>query len=875
MYKIIQSNVSVNFVHLDCFVFTGMDSYLIGATLVIIATYFMVARAEVIDQTTQSNGNVTHNFTCQFEILNLESIKTQFEEFVLIDTANLVFFNIEINQEFLNITSYDNIHKNGILRWLWVADSQLYILSYPIDLDGITLRLTQSTERTVHLAVNATIDIQEYDESNYTICIQSLYQTIFDNILDRNQTNWKFCHRYFEGQYWKKILYFMMGSWLGYDLQCFNVVCANTECSDIVTKGTVNIVIDICILLLCLNLPLFYLFLPRRQVISENQVMRYYKGESPYSFARLFLHLNKKTETSNVHERQQRKTCSEWFSKVLDDVNDLEPEAKILSFLGFITIGIYILENEYLRQAIADFDEYTEIYQPDSLFLKLSIEGKYSSVVVFAMTFIFVFPGLLAYMSYYGQSKNTFISLNPFGIINFDNIVKQQNNYMKFTGYTQFAMKFLNRISFFFKKELWVQTLSLPCSLRKFPCFIQYCIGVPFLLVVTPLNLIFYTLSLLLPMCHFIVDYVLLCPVKLMIFFLERSNEPFDCFTSVFVGFLFMGINIGYVFFAFRPYFLFVVQFAFRLIVYTIFVAGPLFSISTISYHYWAISLAALAYILKYTITFHSNYKYLLTEIIKLKRCLKGEAKNDTDDFTYDISATYSRKIIHDFRDNGQQIQNLDERRNEEDASIPVDLFDQIASEFVPLNVQVLNLFLKVFFTGLFLYVSFDSMSNGGKDNFLTSQIPVIITVVMPAIAERLCSTSNIKDDVKMNEDAIKYIIANYKRNSDDKTVDTSTKEQSSGMLDQIKRACLVNFVIFCPIIFTVKSILTSPLICFSKKTEVIDVEYCPEDMRFCLCSCCCANDEQDENDERIPFNGSGDEKTYNSTARVITQQPF
>lgn len=549
------------------------------ASLSILAILFAVAETQSMEQTTKTNGYASNNITCQFHVLNLDHVKQQFFDFVSVDKASLVFFNIEVNQDFLNITSYDNIHNNGILRWLWVADSQLYILSYPIDLDGITLQLTKSAERTVHLAVNATIDYQEHNASSYVICMQSLYLTVFDQILDRNETDWKFCHRYFEGQYWKKVLYFLMGSWLGYDFQCFNAICADIKCADIVKKGTVNIVIDICILLLCLNLPLFYLFLPKRQIISSNKVMHYHKGESPYGFARLFLHLNKNTQTLNVNERQQRKTFSEWMMAYLKNASNLKPEARILSFICLILLGIYVLENVYLRQAIADFDKYTEIYHPYDFSLEDAVHSTTINTVLFLMTFIIILPVLLAYMSYYGQSKDTFLSLNPFGLIGFDQIINQQSKYMEYTGYTQFGMKFLNRISFFFKKELWIHTFSLPGCIRTYPKALLYPICVPYFLVVTPLNLILYTLALLLPMFHFVFDCFLLCPLKVFIVLVRNSNDCGSLMTSLLSSIVFMICCIAYLLFAFRPYFIFIEQFAFRLIVYTIFVAVPCFQL--------------------------------------------------------------------------------------------------------------------------------------------------------------------------------------------------------------------------------------------------------------------------------------------------------
>ncbi|CAG2207526.1 unnamed protein product [Mytilus edulis] len=204
-----------------------------------------------------------------------------FDQFVRVEKADLVFFNIVVDEEFLKNTTYDNKHENGVLRWIWVPKPKTDILSYPVDLDGITLQLTKSAERTIRVLVNASAYIPEHNTANYSICVQSLYQSLFNHILDQNTTDWKFCHRYFEGQYWKYVIYFILGSWVGYDFECFSTFCLDIGCASIVSKGTVNIVIIVFIFLLCANLPLFYLFLPKRQHISADHSMHYYKGDSP------------------------------------------------------------------------------------------------------------------------------------------------------------------------------------------------------------------------------------------------------------------------------------------------------------------------------------------------------------------------------------------------------------------------------------------------------------------------------------------------------------------------------------------------------------------------------------------------------------------
>ena len=772
-------------------------------TCVIMSAFFMVARSE-FQQTTQFNQS--KNGTCEFEILNPEWVKQRFDQFISVEQAELVFFQIEVNKEFINETKFDNIHENGLLRWIWVSDSKTAILSYPVDLDGLTLQLTKSVERTIHVYVNASFT----NISNYTQCFLSLYQTLSDQILHKNKTDWKFCHRYFKGQNWKHVMDFFLGSWLGYDFECFNTFCSDIRCVDIVKKGTVNIAITIFTFLLCLNFPLFYLFLPKRQQISAGHSMHYNRGDSPYSFARLFLHLNENTQgldRRNGDNKDKDNTFSEWIDILKGNSHIVQPEAKVLTAFFFVLLGQFLFQELYLKRAIADFDKYSDIYDPyylpfDEILLVPEFKYKVLSILPFTCSFLYLLPVLLVYMSYYGQSKNTLISLNPMGIINF----KQNGSSIKYTGYTQFAMKFLTRISFFFKKELWIKTFSVPsflsklftserdCTslLKKLRTLLKVFIYPLFFLMTVPLNILLYIVFLLFPMLHFIFHCFLLCPFKYIVQNFDKRKEcPLYCiFIFIFV-FQYV-ILLLYFIFALRPYFLFVTLYVFKLIVYCIFVAGPLFSTSQTSYQFWAISLAVLVYILKYTMTFNSNYKQLLNNLLDLKKDIAKE--NATGD--------------------NERIQ------------IPIELFDEIANEFMPIKMQLLILFLKLFFTGIFLYVTFDSINKGGNAGFFTTQIPLIITVVMPALVDSIWSSQSNLDDTKAHEDDIKKKISRYNI----KPPETCSVDRKVDERDFFSK----HFALICPILYTVKCILESILFCRKESAinhSELDIVNCPSEI--------------------------------------------
>lgn len=187
-------------------------------------------------------------------------------------------------------------------------------------------------------------------------------------------------------------------------------------------------------------------------------------------------------------------------------------------------------------------------------------------------------------------------------------------------------MKSLTRISFFIKKELWIHTFSVPHFLRNCATSVQLLLCPLYFALIIPLNILLYILFLLFPMFHFICNCFLLCPLKFIVQLLKsdhcRVADSYAFFTTytfyINVFILYILCQNVIFFFAFKPYFFFVTQFVLKLIVYTIFVAEPLFSTSETSYQFWAISLSALVYIIKYTVTFNSNYKFLLKKILKL-----------------------------------------------------------------------------------------------------------------------------------------------------------------------------------------------------------------------------------------------------------------
>lgn len=336
----------------------------------------------------------------------------------------------------------------------------------------------------------------------------------------------------------------------------------------------------------------------------------------------------------------------------------------------------------------------------------------------------------------------------------------------------------------------------VPSFLHKSPTSVKVLIYPMFFVVTIPLKIMLYIVFLLFPIFHFMVDCFLFCPLK----YIVQKLKPYPfrehvCYflLHIFIFVLQYVILLLYIIFAFRPYFLSITLFVFKLTVYTIFVGGPLFSTSQTSYQFWAISFAALVYILKYTMTFNSNYKQLLRNLLDIKK-----------------------KIV-------------EENKTGDSNCIPIKLFDDIASEFMPLKMQLFILFVKLFFTGIFLYVTFDSISKGGNAGFFTTQIPLIITVVLPALVDSIWSPSNIDDKCKASETHIKNMLIHELQMN----VPHDEPEPQS---NKTKNCFSKHVALICPIFYTVKYILKSILFCWKDGTDnnQLKILICPIEIKCC-----------------------------------------
>lgn len=81
---------------------------------------------------------------------------------------------------------------------------------------------------------------------------------------------------------------------------------------------------------------------------------------------------------------------------------------------------------------------------------------------------------------------------------------------------------------------------------------------------------------------------------------------------------------------------------------------------------------------------------------------------------------------------------------------------DRIAEKYRPLRHHFFSFFLKIILTSLFLYFIFHSIDKAGNDKFTTSLLPMLLTVAVLALVDKLCTPSNFDKTLQIQEDQIK-----------------------------------------------------------------------------------------------------------------------
>lgn len=123
---------------------------------------------------------------CNFGIVNRDVVKQTFEEMSNMEDAWLIFFKITLLPKIdFKEKNYDEGHINDLTRWIWVPKKHSYLLTYPVDLAVITFRISKKVERIISLSVNASFGGDYTNFQNYSICKESIYNSILKKCFRR------------------------------------------------------------------------------------------------------------------------------------------------------------------------------------------------------------------------------------------------------------------------------------------------------------------------------------------------------------------------------------------------------------------------------------------------------------------------------------------------------------------------------------------------------------------------------------------------------------------------------------------------------------------------------------------------------------------
>ncbi|XP_062571024.1 uncharacterized protein LOC134233044 [Saccostrea cucullata] len=218
--------------------------------------------------------------TCTISDEDVENHKQHFNDLSLLGKGmQFVYVNIS-SPSFANFT-LNMTAWNKVIDWIWITHEYRHYLSYPVDIDLFTLGLMKQNVRTLNLNVS----IQNISHChNETLWIK-IYEYLFKIY---NSSNGYFCHRYFEDQEWKELLFFMAHVSVGYEFHCFN---GPDVSSPFTVKKSSIIYITVAMILIIIS---YYPMLLSRSM-HERKVRRelvvYTRADYPYTPRRFFLRI--------------------------------------------------------------------------------------------------------------------------------------------------------------------------------------------------------------------------------------------------------------------------------------------------------------------------------------------------------------------------------------------------------------------------------------------------------------------------------------------------------------------------------------------------------------------------------------------------------
>lgn len=473
----------------------------------------------------------------------------------------------------------------------------------------------------------------------------------------------------------------------------------------------------------------------------------------------------------------------EWWEQF--DMSQFKPEIYLLSWLFIINFIAYICQFLYIQHVIPDYKSFPAIFHSFTTTGCLVLD-----LCVLTSLYCVAIPLSIITMTFVSQSDSVFFSLNPYGIIYVKDVLKTvEPEKIIYVGYTKLAMTLLDRMSCFFSLNLWTISFKYIFTADGYLSKIGNTVLTSLALFG---NFCLYSLLLLVPVIPILLHCFFVFPCY---FFCHVLQHKTGFRKKITILYLFFPI---FILILFRHYILFVIQFVLRSIIYVVFVACPLFvNVSETASLFWVCVLSVLIYLVKYTTSFHRSYKKLLDVLLQIKK-----------EYVFDEQTIKSSEnaVVHTDR-------------------IDVEDFNTLAEKYLPLRHQLFVFFLKITLTTLFLYVTFDTINQGGNDKIASSLMPIILTVAIPALLEQLCSPSNIEDILNVHDDDIK-------RDFHERLKNPSSKNEGSSNAENEELSLL-----YFPMYYSVKvfALFLKNVIHKSKNESTVKAQECPTILTACF----------------------------------------
>lgn len=200
--------------------------------------------------------------------------------------AALFYVNIHANGMFDYFTTQE---QDDLLHWQYVKKEDKYLVQLPVDLDLLTFSLIELDQEEFVLNLDLVYDNLTCKE-NFPVTLRSIRKLLWNNLF-HNASNFFLCNRYFQDQYWRKVIYGITTIWVGYDLACSEMLYEGEKLrmyEHIEEKDTINYVVSFVTFYLSLQFIWIFALLELDKDPGTS-LLFYRKNDRPYGLKRFIL----------------------------------------------------------------------------------------------------------------------------------------------------------------------------------------------------------------------------------------------------------------------------------------------------------------------------------------------------------------------------------------------------------------------------------------------------------------------------------------------------------------------------------------------------------------------------------------------------------